>query len=149
MKFEIKKSVKLVDYDHAIKFLEKRANDVIRGKKQDLLWILEHRPVFTAGTSYKDTEILNKRIKIIKTSRGGKITYHGLGQKIVYFVIDLNKKKRDIRKFIRSIETCIIKTLKDFGIESFNDKKNIGISRSRSPSSTPSGFNSWSLCDPE
>jgi len=127
MKIEIKKSVKYLDYDVAIKFLEKRVEDVINGKKPELLWILEHKPIFTAGTSYKENEILNKSINLIKTSRGGKITYHGPGQKVVYFVLNLKERGKDIRKLIRYIEKCIIQILKEYEIKSFNDKKNIGI----------------------
>ena len=90
MKIEVKKSTKLVNYNIALKFLERRVKDVINGKKPELLWILEHKPTFTAGTSYKENEILNKKIKLIKTSRGGKITYHGPGQIVAYFVLNLN-----------------------------------------------------------
>ena len=127
MGIEVKKSVKLVDYDIAIKFLEERVKDVINGKKPELLWILEHKAIFTAGTNSRENEILNKKIKVIKTSRGGKITYHGPGQIVAYFVLNLNKRQKDIRKLIRNIEKCIILTLKDFKIESYNDHKNIGI----------------------
>ena len=127
MKIEIKMSLKCIDYDVALKFLEKRVEDVINEKKPELLWILEHKPIFTAGTSYKKNEILNKAINVIKTSRGGKITYHGPGQKVVYFVLNLNKRGKDIRKLIRYIEKCIIQILKEYEIKSFNDKKNIGI----------------------
>ena len=127
MKIEIKKSSKFVDYADALKFLDRRVEDVINGKRPELLWILEHKPVFTAGTSYKDSEVLNKRIKLIKTSRGGKITYHGPGQKVIYFVLNLNKRGKDIRKLIKYIEACIINILKEYEIKSFNDEKNIGI----------------------
>ena len=127
MEIEVKKSLKLIDYSSAMKLLDERVKDVINGKKPELLWILEHKAIFTAGTNSKENEILNKNIKLIKTSRGGKITYHGPGQKIVYFVLNLNKRQKDIRKLIRNIEKCIILTLKDFKIESFNDHKNIGI----------------------
>tara|TARA_B000000460_G_C21450062_1_gene363343 strand:+ start:289 stop:906 length:618 start_codon:yes stop_codon:yes gene_type:complete len=127
MKIEIKKSSKFIDYADALKFLDRRVEDVINGKRPELLWILEHKPVFTAGTSYKDSEVLNKHIKLIKTSRGGKITYHGPGQKVIYFVLNLNKRGKDIRKLIKYIETCIINTLKEYEIKSFNDEKNIGI----------------------
>ena len=96
-------------------------------KKPELLWILEHKPIFTAGTSSKENEILNKTINVSQTSRGGKITHHGPGQKIVYFVLNLNERGRDIRKLIKHIENCIIKILKEYGIKSFSDKKNIGI----------------------
>ncbi len=127
MAIEVKKSKNLIDYDVALKFLEKRVDDVINGEKPELLWILEHRPIFTAGTRSKENEILNKTINVSKTSRGGKITYHGPGQKVVYFVLNLNKRGKDIRKLIKHIENCIINILKDYGIKSFNDKKNIGI----------------------
>ena len=127
MAIEVKKSKKLIDYDFAIKFLEKRVEDVINGKKPELLWILEHKPIFTAGTSSKENEILNKTINVSKTSRGGKITYHGPGQKVVYFVLNLNEREKDIKKLIKHIENCIINILKEYGIKSFNDKKNIGI----------------------
>jgi lipoyl(octanoyl) transferase len=127
MAIEVKKSRKLIDYDVALKFLEKRVEDVINGKKTELLWILEHKPIFTAGTRSKEDEILNKTISVSKTLRGGKITYHGPGQKVVYFVLNLNKRGKDIRKLIKDIENCIIKILKEYGIKSFKDKKNIGI----------------------
>ena len=127
MEIEVKKSTKMVDYNIALKFLEERVKDVINGKKPELLWILEHKAIFTAGTNYRENEILNKAIKVIKTSRGGKITYHGPGQKVVYFVLNLNERGKDIRKLIRYIEKCIIQILKEYEINSFNDNKNIGI----------------------
>jgi len=127
MTIEVKKSTKLIGHDVALKFLEKRVEDVINGKKPELLWILEHKPIFTAGTSSKENEILNKTITVSKTSRGGKITYHGPGQKVVYFVLNLNERGKDIRKLIKHIENCIIKILREYGIKSFADNKNIGI----------------------
>ena len=96
-------------------------------KANELIWILEHPNTYTAGISYRDNEILDKNIKIIKTSRGGKVTWHGPGQKICYFVIDLNRRKKDIRKFISILEKTIIETLKEYKIQSYSDKKNIGI----------------------
>ena len=127
MNIEIKKSQKPVKYEDALTFMEQRLREIDEKKSGDLIWILEHEEIYTAGTSYKETEILDKSIKIIKTNRGGKITYHGPGQLICYFVIDLKKKNRDIRKFISSIEKTIINTLKYYNIETFADKKNIGI----------------------
>jgi lipoyl(octanoyl) transferase len=127
MNIEIKKSIKPVKYDFAIKFLEKRLLDINNNKKNDLIWLLEHEEIYTAGTSYKEEEILNKDINVIKTNRGGKVTYHGPGQLICYFVIDLKKRKKDIRKFITLIENTIVESLFEFNIKSFGDPKNIGI----------------------
>jgi|TARA_B110000037_G_scaffold134948_1_gene152937 lipoyl(octanoyl) transferase len=127
MNIEIKKSKKPVKYDLAIKLLEERLLDINNNKKGDLIWLLEHEEIYTAGTSYKEEEILNKNINLIKTNRGGKITYHGPGQLICYFVIDLKKRKKDIRKFITLIENTIIESLFEFNIKTFGDPKNIGI----------------------
>ena len=126
MNIEIKKSIKPVNYFDAINILESRLRDLYENNEQELIWTLEHNEVFTAGTSYKENEIIDKSIKILETNRGGKITYHGPGQLICYFVLDLRKKK-DIRKFITTIEKTIIQTLKFYKIETFPDKDNIGI----------------------
>jgi len=127
MKIEIKKSTKPIEYKEAIDYLEKRLVQVNQKKETELIWILEHPSIYTAGTSYNENEILDKSINVIKTNRGGKITYHGPGQTICYFVIDLNKRKKDIRKFTTTIENTIIQTLKEYQINSFNDRDNIGI----------------------
>ena len=127
MNIEIKKSIKPIEYDVAIKLLEERLLDINNNKKNNLIWLLEHEEIYTAGTNYKEEEILNKDIKLIKTNRGGKITYHGPGQLICYFVIDLKQRKKDIRKFITLIEKTIIESLTEFNIKSFGDRKNIGI----------------------
>ena len=127
MKIEIKKSTKPIEYKEAIDFLEKRLIKVNEKKLSELIWILEHPNTYTAGTGYDENDILDKSIKVIKTNRGGKITYHGPGQTICYFVIDLNKKKKDIRKFTKIIEKTIIETLNEYKIDSFNDSANIGI----------------------
>jgi len=127
MNMEIKKSINPVNYTRAIKFLEERLTDISKNKATDLIWTLEHEEIYTAGTNYKEDEILNKNINIIKTNRGGKITYHGPGQLICYFAIDLKKRQKDIRKFIKLIEKTIIESLYEFDIKSFGDPKNIGI----------------------
>ena len=108
MKIEIKKSTKPVEYSDAIDFLEKRLFKINANKDNELIWILEHPHIYTAGTSFSKNEILDKSIELIKTNRGGKITYHGPGQIICYFVLNLNKRKKDIRKFIRVVEDSII-----------------------------------------
>ena len=126
MKIEIKKSVKPVNYIYAVNFMEERLEQIFKKNEKELIWTLEHEEIYTAGTSYSKTDIIDKSIKIIETNRGGKITCHGPGQLICYFVLDLRNKK-DIRKFINSIEKTIIETLKTFDIETFSDKDNIGI----------------------
>ena len=127
MKIEIKKSIKSIEYKDAIDFLEKRLVQISQKKAPELIWILEHPSIYTAGTGYNENDILDKSINVVKTNRGGKITYHGPGQTICYFVIDLNKRKKDIRKFTTTIENIIIQTLKEYKIGSFNDRDNIGI----------------------
>ena len=127
MSIEVKNSIKSIDYDESMKVLEKRVLDVSLEKKDELLWLLEHKSVFTAGTSARNIDLLNKKIKVIKTNRGGKHTYHGPGQKVVYFVLNLNNRKKDIRKLVNNLEICIIDTLKEYNIKSYRDTKNIGI----------------------
>ena len=127
MTIEIKKSQNPVKYEDAISFMEDRLKDIDLKKVDDLIWVLEHDHIYTSGTSYNENEIIDKSINIIKTNRGGKITYHGPGQLICYFVIDLKKGKKDIRKFISVIEKSIIETLNLYDIETFADKENIGI----------------------
>jgi lipoyl(octanoyl) transferase len=127
MNIEIKKSQKLVKYEEALRLMEERLLQIDQKKSKDLIWVLEHENIYTAGTSYKENEILDKSINIFKTNRGGKITYHGPGQLICYFVIDLKKIKKDIRNFISIIEKTIIDSLKSYDINTFSDKENIGI----------------------
>ena len=127
MSIEIKKSEKPVIYEDAKKMMEERLLNVDLNKSNELIWTLEHPDIYTAGTSYNENDILDKSIKIIQTNRGGKITYHGPGQLICYFVINLKKRKKDIRNFISIIEKSIIDTLQFFNIKTFSDKENIGI----------------------
>ena len=127
MNIEIKKSKKPIKYEYAIKLMEKRLLKINQNNSRELIWTLEHDDIFTAGTSYHENEIIDKSIKIVRTNRGGKITYHGPGQLICYFVIDLKKRNKDIRKFVSMIEKTIIETIKSYKIETFADKKNIGI----------------------
>ena len=127
MTLEVKVSKKLVPYKSAFKFLKKRVESLKKQKGEDLLWILEHPLTYTGGIRSKKNEILDKKIKIIETNRGGKITLHNTGQKIVYFVLELNKKKKDIRNLVKQIELSIIEFLKFYNIKSYADKENIGI----------------------
>ena len=127
-KIEIINSKELINYESAIELMQSRIKEILSNNKKELIWFLEHDNVYTQGTSSKENEIIkSNNIKVIKTNRGGKTTYHGPGQRIIYFMINLNKRKKDIRKFINIIEDSIILSLKSFGIKSNSDRKNIGI----------------------
>ncbi len=128
MKIEIKRSKKPINYNIAISILEEKVDRMINNKDEsELIWFLEHPSVFTGGVSYKNEEILDNSINVVKASRGGKITWHGPGQLICYLAINLNKRKKDIRKFINVIEKSIINSLLEYNIETKNDRKNVGI----------------------
>ena len=127
MNIQIKISKQKIPYKTAIKFLKKRVDLIKAGNGRDLLWILEHPLTYTAGIRSEKKEILDKKIKVIKTNRGGKITLHNPGQKIIYFALDLNKKKKDIRHLIYILEKSIIDFLKLYNIEGIADRKQIGI----------------------
>ena len=126
MNIEIKKSVKPVNYFNAVREMEERLERILDKKDKELIWTLEHEEIYTAGTNYNENEIIDKSIEIIKTKRGGKLTCHGPGQLIFYFVIDL-RKRQDIRKFVNIIEDTIVDTLEIFKVKTFADRKNIGI----------------------
>ena len=127
MTLQVKISRNLVSYREAFSFLKKRVELVKKGKGRELVWVLEHPLTFTSGIRSKENEILDKKIKIIKTNRGGKITLHSPGQKIVYFVLNLNERKKDIKSLVKQIELSIVEFLKLYEINSYADKENIGI----------------------
>ena len=127
MSIEVKISKKKVPYKSAILTLEKRVEDVKKGKKKEFIWILEHPTTYTGGIRSKENEILDKKINLIKTNRGGKITLHNPGQKIVYFVLNLNKRKKDIRRLVKILEDSVVEFLNNYKIIARPDKKNIGI----------------------
>ena len=127
MSIEIKKSIKPINYLNALKLLEERVDKINKKQANELIWILEHPSTFTSGVNFKEGDIIDKSIKVIKTSRGGKITWHGPGQLICYTLINLNNRNKDIRNFLNIIENSIINSLKTFGVNSYSDRKNIGI----------------------
>ena len=127
MNIELKISKRPISYKKAMLFIDKRVEEIKKNQNRELLWILEHPTTFTAGIRFNNNEILDKKIKIIKTNRGGKITLHNPGQKIIYLVLNLNNRKKDIRKLIKAIENSIIDFLKIHKIKGKKDKKNIGI----------------------
>ena len=115
---EIKISNHEIDYEGAVMYMESRVNDISTNQSKELLWFLSHNHIFTQGTSASKEEVLNSDIiDVIKTNRGGKTTYHGPGQRIVYFMLNLNNKNKDIRKFITIIEESLITFLAHYNVE--------------------------------
>ena len=125
---EIKISNNEINYEKAIMFMESRVESISKNESKELLWFLNHDHIFTQGTSASIDEILNPNaVKVIQTNRGGKTTYHGPGQRIVYFMLNLNNKKKDIRKFISVIENSVIDFLKNYNVEARAFKDRVGI----------------------
>ncbi len=125
---EIKISNNEINYEEAVLYMESRVNKIIKNQSQELLWFLNHNHIFTQGTSASKEEILNSNvIEVIKSNRGGKTTYHGPGQRIVYFMLNLNNKNKDIRKFITIIENSLISFLANYNIEAKAFKDRVGI----------------------
>ena len=128
MNIEIKKQYNFVDYEKSVEFMKSRVSDIITESKEELVWFLNHDHIYTQGTSASKDEILQKnKIKIVKTNRGGKTTYHGPGQRIIYFIINLNKRKKDIREFISIIELSLMQFLSMYNIDSATYKNRVGI----------------------
>ena len=125
---EIKISNEEINYKEAVLFMESKVRDISKNHSKELLWFLNHNHIFTQGTSASNDEILNSNvIEVLKTNRGGKTTYHGPGQRIVYFMLNLNNKKKDIRKFISVIENSVIDFLKNYNVEARAFKDRVGI----------------------
>jgi lipoyl(octanoyl) transferase len=116
-----------VRYDEAVAAMEARAAAVAAGNARELIWLLEHPPVYTGGTSADPAELLDPRFPVVKTGRGGRYTYHGPGQRIGYIVLDLDKRGRDVRHFVHALEGWVIATLAEIGIAAFRAPGRIGI----------------------
>ena len=126
--FEIKTTNRLINYHKSLEFMQKKVDKIIENKDKELVWFLNYNHIYTCGTSFKKNEILKKiEVPIIKTNRGGKITYHGPGQRIIYLMINLNKRKKDIRKFIDIIEKSVILLLRELDITSQSYPNRVGI----------------------
>lgn len=117
----------LTDYAAALAEMEARAAAVAAGQAGELLWLLEHPPVYTAGTSAVADELIDPRFPVVSAGRGGRYTYHGPGQRIGYLVLDLNRRGRDVRHFVHSLESWVIAALGEIGIDAFRAPGRIGI----------------------
>ncbi len=124
---EVKRSADQVPYRDALDLMDARNRAISAGEAGEQLWLLEHPPVYTAGTSAGDGELLDPRFEVVEAGRGGRYTYHGPGQRIGYVMLDLTKRGRDVRKFVHSVEGWVIDTLGDLGVESWRAEGRIGI----------------------
>ena len=116
-----------VPYRDALEAMAAR-NDAIRERTaRELIWSLEHPPVYTAGTSAAEAELLDPRFEVVAAGRGGRYTYHGPGQRVTYVLLDLNRRARDVRGFVHALEGWVIATLGDFGVEAWRAEGRIGI----------------------
>ena len=117
-----------VPYDHAIRVMERRAAAIVAGQSHELVWLLEHPPLVTAGTSARDTDLLDPaRFPVHRTGRGGQFTYHGPGQRVAYAVLDLERRRRDLRLYVHTLEEWVIRTLAAFGVQGLRREGRVGI----------------------
>ncbi len=118
----------LVDYGRAVDFMENRAEAIARGEARELVWLVEHPPLYTAGTSARDEDLLTPgRFPLHRTGRGGQLTYHGPGQRIVYVMLDLNRRGRDVRAFVGELEGWIIDVLDQFNVQGEIRRDRVGV----------------------
>ncbi|MDB5695851.1 MAG: lipoate-protein ligase [Sphingomonas bacterium] len=117
----------LTPYADALAAMEARAAAVAAGEAAELIWLLEHPPVYTAGTSARPADLLDPRFPVVAAGRGGQYTYHGPGQRVGYLVLDLNKRGRDVRRFVHAVEGWIIAALDELGVAAFRAPGRVGI----------------------
>lgn len=130
------KSEGLVEFDHSLRWMEKRASQIYTGEKPECVWLLEHPEIYTAGTSAKDSDLKDpNRFPVKKTNRGGQYTYHGPGQRIAYVLLNLNVRGKDIKKYVHNLELWAIKTLSKYDIvgETRNGRVGIWVQRPEQP----------------
>ncbi len=121
-------SENLVDYETALQFMEQRANDIAGGKADECIWLLEHAPLYTTGTSAKSDDLIDpERFPVYEAKRGGEYTYHGPGQRVVYVMLDLNKRGKDVRAFVKNLENWVIQTLADFNLRGEIREGRVGV----------------------
>ncbi|MEZ5742307.1 MAG: lipoyl(octanoyl) transferase LipB [Sphingomonadaceae bacterium] len=124
---ELKIAREQVPYREALDAMTTRNAAISDGSARELIWLLEHPPVYTAGTSAAEDELLDPRFEVVKAGRGGRYTYHGPGQRIGYVLLDLKRRSRDARGYVHALEGWVIRTLADFGVEGFRSEGRIGI----------------------
>ena len=116
-----------VPYPEAVAAMEARAADIASGKAAELVWLLEHPPLYTSGTSGKDTDLLDRRFPLFTTGRGGQLTYHGPGQRVAYAMLDLKRRRPDVRAYVAALEEWIIRTLAHFNVRGERREERVGV----------------------
>ncbi|MEL7218163.1 MAG: lipoyl(octanoyl) transferase LipB [Pseudomonadota bacterium] len=124
---ELRRDTALVPYTKALEAMDERNRAIAAGDASELIWMVEHPPVYTAGTSADPAELVDPRFDVVEAGRGGRYTYHGPGQRVGYLMLDLNKRGKDVRCFVHSIEGWVIATLADFGVEAWRSEGRVGI----------------------
>jgi lipoyl(octanoyl) transferase len=117
----------LTPYPEAVAFMEERAAAIAAGRAAKLAWLVEHPPIYTAGTSAKDSDLLDARFPVFKTGRGGQFTYHGPGQRVGYVMLDLKRREADVRAYVRDLEEWLIRTLARLGVKGERRDGRVGI----------------------
>jgi lipoyl(octanoyl) transferase len=124
---EIRRDYVQVPYRDALDVMTARNAAIAQGTAQELIWLLEHPPVYTAGTSADPQELLDPRFEVVNAGRGGRYTYHGPGQRIGYVLLDLTQRARDVRGFVHALEGWVIATLAAFGVDAWRAEGRVGI----------------------
>lgn len=117
----------LLPYPEAVEFMESRAAGIAAGEEREMVWLVEHPPIYTAGTSAKDDDLLDRRFPVYRSGRGGQFTYHGPGQRVGYVMLDLSHRKKDVRAFVHDLEEWLIRTLAQFGVRGERREGRVGI----------------------
>jgi lipoyl(octanoyl) transferase len=117
----------LVDYPEAVAFMEARAAAIASGDAREMVWLLEHPPLYTSGTSGKDADLLDARFPLFATGRGGQVTYHGPGQRVAYVMLDLKRRRPDVRAYVAALEEWIIRTLATFNVRGERREDRVGV----------------------
>ena len=116
-----------VDYQQAVAFMERRVTEIAEHRARELVWLLEHPPIYTAGTSADPSDLLDPRFPVFQTGRGGQFTYHGPGQRVAYVLLDLRRRQADVRRFVRNLEDWLIRTLACLGVQGERRDGRVGI----------------------
>jgi lipoyl(octanoyl) transferase len=124
---EWRASDSLVAYDEAVAAMEARAAEIAAGRAAELVWLVEHPPLYTAGTSAKSADVIDARFPVHASGRGGQMTYHGPGQRVAYVMLDLKPRGPDVRRFVATLEEWIIRTLAAFGVRGERREDRIGV----------------------